>query len=90
MKTVISNIKAIKKMNTNKAVNRVFDDLDSYRNFCREFGYKFNEADLYRHGTPYSQYSRYRRGEPVRDNWEIDAAAFVDASFSSANISNKL
>jgi hypothetical protein len=29
-----------------KAVSQIFDDLDAYRNFCREFGRVFDEAHL--------------------------------------------
>jgi hypothetical protein len=60
----------------NKQINRVFDDLDSYRDFCREYGFVFNEADLYKRNSPYAQYERLRRGDTVRNNWEMDATAF--------------
>ena len=32
--------------NTSAQVKQIFDDLDNYRNFCRDYGYRFNEADL--------------------------------------------
>jgi len=60
----------------NKQINRVFDDLDSYRDFCRDYGFVFNEADLYKRNSPYAQYERLRRNDAVRNNWEMDAAAF--------------
>ena len=28
-------------------VVQIFDDLDGYRDFCRIYGFVFNEADLY-------------------------------------------
>jgi hypothetical protein len=58
----------------NKTVSRIFDDLDAYRNFCREYGYVFNEADLYKRNTAYSQFERARRGDAVVNNWELDSA----------------
>lgn len=58
--------------NTRNAINRIFDDLDSYRNFCREYGHVFNESDLYNHTTAWSQYSKWRRGETVVNNWDRD------------------
>lgn len=61
----------------NKLVNRTFDDLDAYREFCVEYGYSFNEADLYKRNSPYAQYERLRRGDPVRNNWDADAAGFA-------------
>ena len=32
---------------SNNRVHHIFDDLDSYRNFCRSYGYRYDEADLY-------------------------------------------
>lgn len=57
----------------NKLVNKVFDDLDAYRNFCRDFGYVFNEKDLYKRNTVWSQYERFKRGDRVVNNWEEDS-----------------
>jgi hypothetical protein len=54
-------------------MTKIFDDLDNYRNFCREYGYIFNEAHLYKGDSPWGQYSRWRRGERVVDNWKKDA-----------------
>lgn len=66
---VSSNTKENLKMIRNKKVGQVFDDLDAYRDFCREHGYKFDERDLYRRGTPYGQYERHKRGDPVLNHW---------------------
>lgn len=52
---------------------KIFDDLDNYRNFCREYGFVFNEANLYRADSPYGQYLRWKRGERVNDNWKRDS-----------------
>lgn len=54
-------------------MTKLFDDLDNYRNFCREYGYIFNEAHLYKGDTPWGQYSRWRRGDRVVDNWKKDS-----------------
>ena len=35
----------------NRNVNRVFNDLDDYRNFCVNYGYVFNEKDLYKRNS---------------------------------------
>lgn len=61
----------------NRTVSRIFDDLDAYRAFCVEFGYVFNEADLYKRNTPFNQFDKYRRGEPVHNNWTLEAAAMA-------------
>lgn len=71
-----SDTKENMKMIRNKKVSQVFDDLDTYRDFCREHGYKFDEKDLYRRGTPYGQYERSKRGDPVINHWVEDAKYF--------------
>ena len=63
----------------NKLVNRTFDDLDAYKAFCVEYGFRFDEADLYKRNTPYGQLERLRRGDPVRNNWQTDAEQFAAA-----------
>ena len=75
---VKSHIARHTHMIKNKQVNRVFDDLESYRTFCVEYGFRFDEADMYKRNTPYGQYERHRRGDPVRNNWQIDGAQFAD------------
>lgn len=69
----------------NSNVNRVFNDLDAYRNFCRDYGYSFNEADLYRRNTAYSFYEKARRGETVKDNWAADAEFFAQREQSKTH-----
>jgi hypothetical protein len=54
-------------------MTKLFDDLDNYRKFCVEYGYVFNEAHLYKGDSPWGQYSRWRRGERVVDNWKKDS-----------------
>jgi hypothetical protein len=62
----------------NRNVNRVFNDLDDYRNFCVTYGYVFDEKDLYkRNNLAYVQYERYRRGDAFIDRWAEDAAHFA-------------
>jgi hypothetical protein len=63
----------------NKQVNRTFDDLDAYKAFCVEYGFRFDEADLYKRNTPYGQLERLRRGDPVRNNWQTDSEQFTAA-----------
>jgi len=52
-------------------VDKIFDDLDSYRDFCRDFGYVFDENDLYANRSYiYRQYLKFLAGKFVRNNWE--------------------
>lgn len=72
-------------LNKYPEINKIFDDLDVYRDFCREFGYVFNEAHLYVSKTntgqltPYSQFERYRKGQRIVNNWKEDRRAFLAA-----------
>ena len=41
-------------------VNKIFDDLDKFRDYCRFEGKVFNEADLYKDGAyVWEQYKRF-------------------------------
>jgi hypothetical protein len=40
-------------------VNKIFDDLDKFRDYCRFEGKVFNEKDLYKEGT--------RLGMPIKN-----------------------
>lgn len=63
-------------MITNPTIKRVFDDLDAYRDFCREFGYVFDEKHLYNSTKAWGQYERYRKGQRIINNWKEDRKAF--------------
>ena len=49
--------------NNKDAVKKVFDDLDAYRNFCVQFGWVYNEQDLYKPTTPWGSLT-------TTANWE--------------------
>jgi hypothetical protein len=71
-----NNIKTIKKT---ISINQIFNDLDRYRNFCVEFGYRFNEADLYNiRSWNYRQFQRMLEGYRPRNQWEIDYAKYKE------------
>jgi hypothetical protein len=53
-------------------INKIFDELDAYLAFCKEFGYVYNEKDLWNFKTPYGQFDRYRRGQRITNNWRED------------------
>lgn len=61
---------------SNAQVNQIFDDLDSYRNFCRLYGYKFDESELYSNRSfAFRQYVKFMQGKPFKDMWEFDGKA---------------
>jgi hypothetical protein len=50
--------------------HQLFDDLDKYKEFCVDFGYKFDEATLYdMRNYVYRQHNKQMAGKPVKDNW---------------------
>ena len=62
---------------TKTNIKQVFNDLDKYRNFCRDYGYRFNEADLYNQKNYiYRQFQKFITGKPVKNQWEIDLNRF--------------
>ena len=62
--------KGIKKyLQFKPEVTRIFDELDRYREFCREFGYVFNETHLGHNHSPYNEFLKFQSGKTPRDNW---------------------
>jgi len=62
------------KIRYNKeAYDKVFSDLSDYLRFCKEFGWVYNEADLYREDAPaYAEYKRFKSGRRIPKNWMRD------------------
>lgn len=55
-------------------VNQIFEDLENYLEFCKDYGYKFDESDLYsQRSFAYRQYCKFIAGKPAKDNWAADA-----------------
>lgn len=65
--------------NSNKMsprVKQIFEDLEDYLTFCKDFGYKFDEADLYKDRSyVWRQYVKFVNGKPVKDMWVESAKA---------------
>jgi len=56
--------------NPNPRVKAVFDDLESYLEFCRDYGYRFDEADLGNWKSyAYQQFNKFLQGKPAKDMW---------------------
>lgn len=71
----------------NISVKQIFEDLDRYRTFCSDYGYRFNEADLYniRSGS-YKQFQRFLAGKPPRNQWEIDYARYKEQEATKVRV----
>ena len=58
---------------SNPKVHAIFDDLEGFMLFCQDFGYRFNEADLYNWKSyAYQQYSKFAQGKYAKDMWSHD------------------
>jgi len=58
----------------NPRAEQVWEDLEKYLNFCRNYGYRDNEADLYNNKKyPYQQFRKFTAGKNAKDMWGIDA-----------------
>ena len=73
--------------NTSAQVKQIFDDLDKYRNFCRDHGYRFNEADLYNtKNYIFRQFQKFVAGKPVKNQWELDLVKFKEQEATKVRV----
>jgi len=57
----------------NPRVTQVFEDLEQYLRFCQDFGYKYDERDLYNWKSyPYQQFNKHLQGKTAKDMWTQD------------------
>lgn len=60
---------AKQKLNT---VTKIFNDLDKLRDFCRTYGYRYNESDLYSNKSyVWRQYTKFTSGKEFKDQWGL-------------------
>jgi hypothetical protein len=65
------------QQNIKPQVDRLFDDLEQYHNFCREFGHNYNPAHLYKENVmAYKEFTKFRKGRDPRNRWIEDAKKF--------------
>jgi hypothetical protein len=57
----------------NHRVTQVFDDLEQYLRFCQDFGYRYDEKDLYNWKSyAYQQFNKHLQGKHAKDMWHLD------------------
>ena len=62
----------------NHRVTEIFEDLESYQEFCQDFGYRYNEADLYNFKSyAWQQYSKHAQGKNAKNMWTEDGRRFA-------------
>jgi len=58
---------------SNPRVTQIFEDLEKYLEFCKDYGYVYDEAELYNNKSfAYRQFTKYLLGKPAKDMWELD------------------
>lgn len=62
------------EVQTNPRVNQLFDDLEKYLEFCKDYGYPYDESTLYdMRNYAYRQYQKFASGKTAKDQWAEDA-----------------
>mgnify|MGYP003705036309 FL=1 len=57
----------------NPKVRQIFDDLEKFREFCVDYGYKYDEKDLYdMRSYVYRQHQKQLSGKIAKDSWSED------------------
>ena len=60
-------------LRSNPRVAEIFDDLEKFLAFCQDYGYRFNEADLYNFKTyAWQQFTKYAQGKNAKNMWDED------------------
>lgn len=55
----------------NPRVRQLFEDLEAYKEFCVDFGYKYDESTLYdMRNYVYRQHTKFLTGKPVKNSWD--------------------
>lgn len=64
-------------------INKIFDDLEQYRDFCVEYGYRFDESTLYNmRNYAFQQFMKFASGKHAKNMWAEDAKKY-EASLSN-------
>jgi hypothetical protein len=62
------------KLMSNPRVAAIFDDLEKFLEFCQDYGYKYNESDLYNWKSyAFQQFSKVQQNKPAKDMWFVDS-----------------
>ena len=63
---------------SNPRVIEIQDDLEKLLEFCQNYGYRYNEADLYNFKSyAWQQYNKYSQGKNAKSMWDEDARRFA-------------
>ena len=58
---------------SNPRVAEIFDHLEMFQEFCQDYGYRYNEADLYNFKSyAWQQFNKYSQGKNAKNMWTED------------------
>jgi len=56
----------------------IHEELERFTEFCQDYGYRFNEADLYNFKSyAWQQYNKYTQGKNAKNMWIEDGRRFA-------------
>jgi hypothetical protein len=62
----------------NSRVTEIFEDLEVFLEFCQDYGYRYNESDLYNFKSyAWQQFTKYSTGKNAKNMWWEDARRFA-------------
>jgi hypothetical protein len=63
---------------SNPRVIEIQDDLEKLLELCQDYGYRYNEADLYNFKSyAWQQYNKYSQGKNAKNMWDEDTRRFA-------------
>ena len=62
----------------NARVAEIFDDLEKFLAFCQDYGYRYNESDLYNFKSyAWQQFNKFTQGKNAKNMWSEDLRRFA-------------
>ena len=62
----------------NPKVTEIFEDLEVFQEFCQDYGYRYNEGDLYNFKTyAWQQFSKWHAGNYAKNMCDEDTRLFA-------------
>ena len=62
----------------NLRVAEIFDDLDKLLEFCKDYGYRYNEGDLCNFKSyAWQQFNKFTQGKNTKNMWTDDLSRFT-------------
>jgi hypothetical protein len=57
----------------NPRVAEIFNDLEVFMEFCQDYGYRYNESDLYNFKSyAWQQFNKWHAGKNAKNMWSED------------------